>query len=491
MQEKITRREFIKSSTAMAISASMFLVGCGGGGSSSSNTNPSPITPSPVVTPNPNKDKKRVLVYFLLGGGNDSFNMLVPTNTSSYNEYKTSRSNLAIDKADLLALNGFVDSNNKTFGLHPSMSKVQELFNNKKLSFISNIGPLNEVTTKANYLANKASIPLGLMSHADQIKHWQTSIPNKRTNIGWFGRLSDEFQANKNPLDISMNMSLSGTNILQNGENSKEYSLTKDGSVGLSVKQTVSNPAIKQLNDALLEGFDNILNKNYSDSFEKTYMQTTQHAQTHHEKFDAATKNINISHSFTNYDSRTDIKFTALDKDIGSQFKMIAKAIKAADTLGMKKQTFFVHYYGWDHHDELLNNHKRMLEVASNALGDFQASLEELDVAKDVITFVGSDFGRSLSSNGNGTDHAWGGNVLVMGDEVEGGKVFGTYPSLQLGSSIDIGGGVLIPSLSTDEMFAELSLWYGVDKSKLSDYFPNLAKFYDVNANSKPIGFTS
>jgi uncharacterized protein (DUF1501 family) len=486
----MNRRGFLKTSTSIAISASMFLTGCQELEELIEEIKDEEKEKSKGSPDNPNSSsKEKVLVYFMLGGGNDSYNMLVPTSTAAYNEYSTTRSNLAIAKADLLALSGFSDANSKTFGVHPAMAKVQTLFNNKKLSFVANVGPLVQRTTKAQFSSNSVPLPLGLMSHADQIKHWQTIHPDNRTNVGLFGKFADTFQKDKPNEQISMGISLSGTNVLQNGTKSKEYSITKDGSIGLMVKEPSANAGITALNNALLGGFNSILNKSYSDSFEDTYMATTRYAQGHHEKFKAEIKNISISHTFTNYDSRTDIKFTADDKAIPEQFKMVAKAIKASDSLNLPKQTFFVHYYGWDHHDELLNNHKRMLEVVSNALGDFQAAIEELGVDDKVITVVGSDFGRSLTSNGNGTDHAWGGNAIVMGKDIDGGKVFGTYPSLALNSSLDVGGGVLIPTLSIDELFAELALWYGVEKSKLADYIPNITNFYALNSANNPIGF--
>lgn len=487
MSEKLTRREFIKNSTAMAISASMFLHGCGKGTSSSVNAS----TNSNNSNSSNNKNANKSLVYVMLAGGNDSFNMLVPTDTNSYNEYQSSRSNLAINKNDLLALNDFSDSNAKTFAIHPSMTKVQNLFNNKKLSFISNIGPLVKPTNKTSFNNNSIELPLGLMSHSDQIKHWQTSIANERTNIGVLGKFADKFQNNKSNNQISMNISLSGTNISQNGNSSKEYSVTKDGSVGLLVKETSNDPAITQLNNALLSSFNTILNKSYSDSFEDTYMETTRYAQTHHEKFKAEIDKVNIAHTYVNYDNRSDIKFTNNDKSIPEQFKMIAKSIKAANDLNLPKQTFFIEYYGWDHHDELLNNHKRMLEVLSNALGDFQASLEELGVDDKTLTVVGSDFARTLTSNGNGTDHGWGGNAIIMGKDIKGGKIFGEYPSLALNSSVDIGGGVIIPSLATDEMFAELALWFGYEKNELDTLLPNLKNFYSTSSANNPIGFLS
>lgn len=467
MKKNMNRREFIYGSSLMAVSASLYLCGCSGGsGSKTPGSLPSSAVPSTAL-----QNKNRAMVYLILGGGNDSYNMLVPTDESSYNDYRVSRSNLALERSELLELNGFTDSNGKTFGLHPSMSEVQKLFNGKKLSFIANVGPLVEPTTKKDFVDNKANLPLGLMSHADQFRHWQTSIPDQRVNKGWFGKLADQIQPNRKKEQISMNISLGGTNILQLGDEAREYSITKNGSTGLIINEQKS-----ELDRELFKSFNTVLNRKYDDIFEKTYMDTTIEAQTQHEIFRDATEKVDIKTSFS-------------DSELSQQFKMVAKSISAANNLNMPKQTFFLHYYGWDHHDELLDNHSRMLGVVSKALSEFDASLEELGLEDNVITFTGSDFGRSLTSNGNGTDHGWGGNVMVMGKDIDGAKVFGEYPDLKLDSDLDIGGGVLIPTTSTDEMFFELAVWFGANSNKIKTILPNIDNFYGNDEKKSRLGF--
>ena len=111
----------------------------------------------------------------------------------------------------------------------------------------------------------------------------------------------------------------------------------------------------------------------------------------------------------------------------------------------------------------------------------------EIGIADRVTTFTASDFGRTLSSNGRGSDHAWGGNMMVMGGAVQGGDIYGSYPSLALGGPVDTGRGRLIPTLSVDEYFADLALWFGVPAADLDQVLPNIRRFY-TPGGAPPIG---
>lgn len=486
-QKNITRRQFLHTSGVVMVGASTVLAGCGGGSSKKPEPTP-PTPPAPPTPPPPPVDNEinitpqnKSLVFIMLDGGNDSFNMLVPTTTAAYNDYKNSRGDLAIGKSSLLPLANFKDSKGKDFGLHPSLPKTKALFEQNKLAFVANIAPIVEPVTKAEFSAGSKPLPVGLMSHSDQFKHWQTSRPSERINDGWFGTFADILQKDKADNAISMNISLAGSNIMQNGKEAREYAVTDKGSVGLNVKRT-DKPQLVALNNVLMGGFDRMLAADYDSAFDTTYIDGIRHAQAQHETFKAAIDKITLSTNFKSSDGK--------ESPLAAQLKIVAKSIAAAPTLGLSQQTFFVRYIGWDHHSELLSNHQRMLGVLDDALSAFQLALTELGVADKTLTFTGSDFGRSLTSNGNGTDHGWGGNTLIMGNDVNGGKVYGTYPELTLGSAnpLDVGGGVMIPTTATDELYAELAVWFGVEKSDLPKLFPNLGNFYDNNQAQLPLG---
>lgn len=412
----------------------------------------------------------KAMVCILLAGGADSHNMLIPRGNSEYNEYLTTRSNLAIPKSQILSLN-HPPSNGKMFGVHPDMPQTRSLFNTGKLAWLSNVGTLIEPITKAQYESNSAMTPLGLFSHSDQIKHWQTGRPGDRTSHGWGGRISDLIQSqNANP-NLSMNVSLSGNNFFQNGENSTEFSIKSDGQFGLNGFGTDNN--YHTIRDAAI---NNILERDYADIYKKTYTNTMKKSVEGSLEMEEALSAV--SEFNTQFSNST----------LSEQLKMIAKVIAAREDLGFSRQTFFINFGGWDHHDEILESQQEKLPVLDSALGEFMQVLQELGVANNVTTFTISDFGRTLTSNGDGSDHAWGGNAMVMGGAVNGGQIYGESPSLELDSELMLPRGVLIPTTSASEYFAELATWFGVSQGDLFDIFPDLSNFYSPGSGY-PIGF--
>ncbi len=418
-------------------------------------------------------DDYKALVCISLQGGNDSFNMLVPKSGAAYDNYKTTRSNLALAANDLLGINP-LNGGGQQFGLHPSMPRLQSLFNQGKLSFVSNVGSLVEpALDKQDVWNERIRLPLGLYSHADQLMHWQTATPHVRSAAGWGGKIADminDMNANQN---ISMNISLSGTNTFQTGNQTIEYTLDPtEGSIGINGD---NNDWL--FNQIRKKAIDNMLEYNYQDVFKKTYTKTIKNAREADVEFSQAIE----GNEFSNFG--TD------EYQFSERLHMVARTIEARNTLNMSRQTFFVEFGGWDHHDEVLNSQAGMLSMMDNGLSAFQKALEDQGIADQVTTFVISDFGRTLTSNGNGTDHGWGGNMFVMGGAVNGQRIFGEYPSLRLESDLDLGSGRLMPTLSADEYFAELALWFGVPPSDLKTIFPNIGNFYNVNSGTAPIGF--
>ena len=432
----------------------------------------------------------KAIVCILLAGGNDSFNMLVPYDDDSHNDYVDIRqglytaggSGLAIPKSELANTVLNYSMNGKQWALHPSMVDIKDLFHANKVAFLSNIGTINQPTTLAQY-DNRMNLPLGLFSHSDQIEEWQTGTPHLRSVKGWGGKMADLIRDCNANQQISMNVSLSGSNLWQQGNETVEYAISaNNGPVGIKDYDPSSSNFVRQVRTAALDG---LMSQEYQNIFRKTYSEVITGARDSFLQFEAALAN-SIQFSENEFP----------DSNLGESLEMIARVIDVRDQLQFQRQTFFVTAGGWDHHDEVIVKQQGMLAGVGAALSAFQTALGpgKVNVENEVLTMIISEFGRTLSSNGNGSDHAWGGNTFVMGgpELVDGGKIFGQYPSMSEinpDPQLIARRGRFIPTLSTDEYFAEIARWFGVPNADLSLLFPNIGAFYDTSSNLHPIGF--
>ena len=413
----------------------------------------------------------KALVCILLAGGNDSYNMIIPRSNDEYNEYAAARSNLAIPQNELLPITPNT-TDGREYGLHPTMTGLQNLFQQGNAAFVNNVGTLVEPVTKS-YIENQtASLPLGLLSHIDQVMHWQTAFPQERISTGWGGKMADILKSMNTNDQVSMNISLGGNNIFQRGDEVSEFAINNDG--GVSVFQYGSQ---EPFFDLMTADINSMNNKEYEDVFKDSYKGVLKRSIDSNEFFNDAIENTGVIN--------TQFSQTNLSQDL----RMVAQSIAARETLGAKRQIFFVQMGGFDTHDDLGNQHANLLDRLDNALTEFYAATEELGVSDCVTAYTISDFARTLTSNGNGTDHAWGGNTIVMGGAVKGKEMYGDYPIIGLNTNLELGGGVLLPTTAADQYFAEIALWFGISPNDLSLILPNIGNFYDTSSGAAPLGF--
>ena len=176
---------------------------------------------------------------------------------------------------------------------------------------------------------------------------------------------------------------------------------------------------------------------------------------------------------------------------------MVSKIIEAGidqGPLGLKmdRQIFFVERGGWDHHNALLGPQSNLFIELNEAIEIFWTAIKSMGLQNNVVLYTASDFGRTLTSNGSGSDHAWGGNHFIISGSgnINGGEIYGEYPDLALNnSSTDLGRGRILPTTSVDSYMAELAYWYGVPNSEISTVIPNINNFSSsfVSPNS-PLG---
>lgn len=415
----------------------------------------------------------RALVCVLLAGGNDSYNMLVPVDDDQYGEYAGIRSDLALPKAELLTLPG-TTAGGRSYGVHPGMPELQALYTNGDAAMIASVGTLLEAFDAGAVAAGTAKLPLGLFSHTDQINQWQTAVPDARIAKGWGGRVADLLGDANVQNGISMNISLSGSNVFQSGDTTGEYAIDAagDGAQGISSYDDGTDwGAFKKrmIDDLLAVPQQHVLRREYARRFRAA--------------IDAQAVFVDAMQT------APDLQTPFSAGNFSQSLRQIARVISVRDALGATRQTFFVTVGGWDHHDEVLDNQARMLPAISRGLGEFRDALVELGVFDEVTTFTTSDFGRTMTSNGKGSDHGWGGHHIVMGGSVAGGQIYGDYPELSPSSPFDVGRGIYAPTTSVDEYFAELALWFGVPSSDLATVLPNVGTFYAPGSATPPMGF--
>src|SRR6266446_457557 len=404
----------------------------------------------------------KALVCLFLFGGNDANNVVIPHDTAGYASYAAARGILAIPQASLLPLT-LQNGDGRDFAFHPNLPELQSLFNQGKLGLVSNVGTLVAPITRAQYLSGGAAVPPQLFSHADQSVQWQTSVPDHPGRTGWGGRMADVLRSLNGNSQISLSISIAGTNTFEVGNVVLPYSVSSDGSIGLAGFDGSTNSNIR------LQAFRDLLALPHNNLFEKAYSDTVTRAIAANDLLTAALASLPPL--------QTVFPTTALAK----QLNMVARLIAARTNLGMRRQIFFCSVGGYDTHGDQLTGQANLLTELSQALNAFYSATIELGVVQDVTAFTASDFGRTFPTNGSGSDHGWGSHQLVLGGAVQGGRLFGTFPTLAVNGPDDTGQGRWIPTTSVDEFSATLATWFGVSSSDLPTVLPNIGRFAHPN----------
>jgi uncharacterized protein (DUF1501 family) len=387
--------------------------------------------------------------------------MLVPRSEAEYNAYAASRQNLAVPQADLLPISPLV-SDGAQYGLHPSMPQLRELFELEQAAFVANVGPLIVPTTKAQYVAKSVPLPPQLFSHNDQQDQWHALRGGNLSDTGWAGRMADLIRANVANQQLATNVSLNGNTLFQSGDSTVAYSMGPTGPL------TFAGFGASGFQLEQRRAFERIIGAPYDSIYARAFAEIQRRA------VDAADRVTAAIGSPTEPPPFTTVFPTS---PLGQQLQTVARVIAARDRLAMQRQVFFVATGGFDSHDDQLVNQPNLLGNVSACLKAFYDATVELGVAQAVTTFTQSDFGRTLTSNGDGTDHAWGGVQIVVGQSVRGRRLFGRYPSLSLNGPEDVGAGRLIPGVSADQYAATLARWFGIADTDLARVAPNIGNF--------------
>ena len=472
----------------------------------------------------------KALVCLFLFGGNDAYNMVLPTDTASWQAYSTTR-NQAPDSIALLApgvqangaavaasparlggvlplnvLNAQGINSGRSFALHPLMGTLQTLFNSDgRLAIVPNIGPLIRPTTKAQYGQASYPKPASLFSHNDQQNTWQALAAEGATR-GWGGRMGDALAA-MNTRTVFTSVSAAGNAVWLSGQTVQQYQVGSTGAIRMAADSSGRVYGSADLATALQRIASRSRGTHVFEADIAAISQRSIDAETTlrtalKPASDAAFGTAPASGTYSpNTDPKllydnplTGVKsFNAL----AQQLQVVARMVDAglAGATGVKRQVFFVSLGGFDTHDFQNRSHADLYARLAQALRYFDTSLGALGARGNVTTFTASDFGRTFTSNGDGTDHGWGSHHLVMGGAVKGGDLYGRFPGVGLknannnnfdSSADQLGNGALLPEVSVDQLGATLGRWFGVSDTALGAIFPNLANF---DASKRNLGF--
>ena len=396
--------------------------------------------------------------------------MLVPYSgcgeTDKFAEYYTARGEIALAKENLLPITAQALSRNSTqvcshFGLHPNTRNLQRLYNAGDALWVANAGNLDEPITKSEYDSKTKRRPAQLFAHNTQTKIAQNldARMSSRTD-GVLGRMMDAF-GDVGIRTNSYSIAGAGATVLEPEVSTPFDVLGSTGVTRLAGAHAALVPGIKNLTShASRSPFANM----WSSLVGTTLNRTDELA----EVLTAVTLNQPFAATATAVTSR-----------IGAQFEQVAKLIKAnQDSFSNEREAYYVQLGGFDVHADAIDKMELLMNDMDLALASFEAEMKSQGLWNNVTIVQGSEFGRTISSNGDGSDHAWGGNYWLAGGAVRGGQILGQFPEdLTEEGMLNLGRGRMIPTTSWDQIWNGVGAWFGVSESAMREVLPRRDNF--------------
>lgn len=428
----------------------------------------------------------KALVCLFMFGANDHANTVLATDSTSWTQYLSIRTtneagSIALPAVGttggVLPIVPTTSQAGRSFALHPNMAELKGLFDNGRAAVISNVGPLVMPTTLAQYKAASVKLPPKLFSHNDQQSLWQAYAPEGAA-YGWGGRMGDLMAANNaNPIFTSI--SASGNAVFLAGKTVNQYQVSSSGAVpigGLTGTLFGATAGTNPLKNIITTGTSNLLQKEHAAITNRSI-----NAQSLLSPSMAVAGPTGVPNptQYTNPNTGT-----LASNALAVQLQTVARIIAARSALGAQRQVFFVSMGGFDTHDFQRANQADLLAKISHAIAYFDTTMGNLqgtDLRNQVTLFTASDFGRTFTSNGDGTDHGWGSHHFIVGGAVKGKNIYGDFPVTGLKHALDVGSGSLLPQFSVDQYGATLASWFGLSTTQINDVFPNITNFTNRN----------
>lgn len=421
-------------------------------------------------------DNKSLVCVFLEGGA-DSFNFVIPAG-QKYQDYLSTRGPLAVHSSES---NGFApgspylpatDAELGDFGFNNLLSGFRDLYNQNNLAVVCNVGNLAAPTTKQQFQSGSHLLPETLFAHDAQQKLWQTASNGLAESFGWGGLLLENKDTCNDGADTSAALSITHSNTWLTSPMERYTSLKALQQIpplaGHDEDVYGASPAVRAIlksqNLSASNGARSTFEQSIANSIDNTITATR------------ALNNIVIGNEFS-----VDMSYGG-HNSLAAQLETVARLINARESLNMGRQVFFVTLGGWDTHRAQNTVLSNLLAHVNEALSEFQKAIDSMGKSNSVTTFTASEFGRTLTASGDGTDHGWGGHSFVMGGAVDGGKIYGNFPEFTTVNNPDDAddgsgsfAGRIIPKIATSQYAATLGDWMGLTEAERNSIFPDLA----------------
>ncbi len=472
-----SRRQFLRVSSALSAAGALgsaslpFAVNLAAMGSAAAQSSPG--------------DYKALICLFMYGA-NDHANTVLATDSASWSQYVTVRTtnesgSIALpavgNAGGVIPITPTSSQSGRSFALHPQLDPLKTLFDNGRAAILANVGPLIVPTTLAQYKAGSVPIPPKLFSHNDQQSLWQAYAPEGAA-YGWGGRMGDVF-ASTNAYPVFTAISASGNAVFLAGKNINQYQVSASGAVPIA---SLSGSLFGS--SAAGNTLKNIITADTANLFQKEHAAVTNRSINAQSLLSPAMAPAggNGVPNPTQYTNPNTGKLAT--NSLASQLQTVARIIAGRSALGAQRQVFFVSMGGFDTHDFQKTAHADLMARLAHAMSYFDGvmgNLQGSDLRKQVTLFTASDFGRTFTSNGDGTDHGWGSHHFIVGGAVKGNNIYGDFPVTGLKHSQDVGSGSLLPQFSVDQYGATLANWFGLSTTQINDIFPNITNFSTRN----------
>ena len=422
----------------------------------------------------------KALICIFFRGGIDNFDTVLPTDQPSFNKMKSVRPDIfasygqgsgtsSRDRENLLELGELTGSGGRSFGLPPEMTDLAALYKAGDMAVVGNVGPLIVPVQREDVLQQSKPLPRNLFSHNDQQSTWMSGDLEGLRN-GWgadFARLATIADPSNNATFSAV--TATNSDIFLRGGGISQYVARSGG---------IREPRILIDTDKLGSARDSAVVKN---ALRRHFASTNTRGENFliedlARSFEAA-RDSNETY-FAGLNGALSLSTEFPTSNIGQQLKVIADTINARGAFGVGRQVFYANMDGFDTHDAQRDVLPIKQRQFSEAVGAFQQAMSEMNMSDSVTTFTASDFGRTMQSNGNGTDHGWGNHHFVIGGAVNGNRIVGDIPDYNVSSSrYTQTASRMIPTTSVEQFAATLGSWFGIADDELQSVFPYLGNF--------------